>query len=104
RNMILLSGFQAGGTRGAALVRGDRTLRIFGQDVQVNAEVVQLASASAHADADELLAWMQTTPSRPATVFITHGEPDPAEALRLRVQRELGWDACIPEPCQPVDL
>src|SRR5690606_12866938 len=104
RNMILLSGCQAGGTRGAALVRGDRTLRIFRQDVEVNAEVVQLASASAHADADELLAWMRTAPARPATVFITHGEPDPADALRLRVQRELDWDACIPELYQPVDL
>lgn len=104
RNMILLSGFQAGGTRGAALVRGDRTLRIYRQDVEVNAEVVQLASASAHADTDELLAWMRTAPSRPTTAFITHGEPDPAEALRLRLQRELGWDACIPELYQPVDL
>lgn len=104
RNMILLSGFQAGGTRGASLARGDSTVRIFGQDVPVRAEVVQLASASAHADADELLAWMRGLAAPPRSVFVTHGEPDPADALRLRIQRELGWEACIPELFQPVDL
>lgn len=104
RNMILLSGFQAGGTRGAALARGDHSIRIFGQDVPVRAEVVQLASASAHADADELIGWMRSSPSAPREVFVTHGEPDPADALRLRIQRELGWNASIPELRQPVDL
>jgi metallo-beta-lactamase family protein len=104
RNMILLSGFQAGGTRGAALARGDASVRIFGQDVPVRAEVVQLASASAHADADELLAWMRTAKARPQRVFVTHGEPDPADALRVRIQRELGWDATIPELGQPYEL
>lgn len=102
RNMILLSGFQAGGTRGASLARGDATLRIYGQDVPVRAEVVQLASASAHADADELLAWMRGIPVPPRRVFVTHGEPDPSDALRIRIRRELGWDACIPELFQPV--
>lgn len=104
RNMILLSGFQAGGTRGAALARGDATVRIYGQDVPVRAEVVQLESASAHADADELLAWMRAAPAPPRKVFVTHGEPDPSDALRLRIQRELGWEACIPELFQPLDL
>ncbi|HTM70448.1 MAG TPA: MBL fold metallo-hydrolase [Luteimonas sp.] len=104
RNMILLSGFQAGGTRGAALARGDGTVRIYGQDVPVRAEVVQLASASAHADADELLAWLRGIPARPRKVFVTHGEPDPSDALRVRIQRELGWEACIPELFQPVEL
>ena len=58
RNTIVLSGFQAGGTRGAALARGDQVLRIFGRDVPIRAEVVQIESMSAHADANEILSWL----------------------------------------------
>lgn len=104
RNMILLSGFQAGGTRGAALARGDTSVRIYGEDVPVRAEVVQLHSASAHADADELIDWLRTSPKAPRRVFITHGEPDAADALRLRIERELQWHAHIPEYLEGVDL
>ena len=104
RNMILLSGFQAGGTRGAALARGDTSIRIYGQDVPVGAEVVQLSSASAHADADELIDWLRTMPRPPRRVFITHGEPDASEALRLRIDRQLQWRAHIPEFAESVDL
>lgn len=104
RNMILLSGFQAGGTRGAALARGDTTVRIYGEDVPVRAEVVQLGAASAHADADELIAWLRTAPCPPRGVFATHGEPDAADALRVRIQRELQWRVQVPEYLQQVDL
>jgi metallo-beta-lactamase family protein len=104
RNMIVLSGYQAGGTRGASLARGDREVRIYGVDVAVRAEVVQLQSASAHADADELLAWLRAAPVPPRRVFINHGEPDAAEALRLRIQRELQWDAHVPEHGERVAL
>ncbi|HEU0306243.1 MAG TPA: MBL fold metallo-hydrolase [Lysobacter sp.] len=104
RNAILLSGFQAGGTRGAALAAGASTVRIFGRDVPVKAEVIQLESASAHADADEVLAWLRSAPRTPQSVFITHGEPDAADALRVRVERELGWKAQVPEYRDTVDL
>jgi metallo-beta-lactamase family protein len=97
RNAIILCGFQAGGTRGATLAAGGRSLRIFGQDVTVNAEVVQLGAASGHADADELLAWLRSAPRPPREVFLTHGEPAASDALRLRIERELGWNATVPE-------
>lgn len=103
-NAIILSGFQAGGTRGAALANGERTLRIYGRDVPIRAEVVALESLSAHADSDQLLAWMKTSPSAPAQTFITHGEPDAADALRIRIRRELGWDARVPELGETVQL
>lgn len=104
RNAIVLCGFQAGGTRGAALAAGEKTLRIFGRDVAVAAEVVQLAAASAHADANELLAWLGAAPRRPRGVFLTHGEPAASDALRKRIQRELGWDAHVPDQRERVDL
>lgn len=104
RNMILLGGYQAGGTRGAALAAGAQTVRIFGEDVPVRAEVVQLEATSAHADADELIAWLRSAPRPPRRTFVTHGEPDPADALRLRIQRELGWPAQVPEYGEQVEL
>src|SRR3546814_2848960 len=60
RNAILLAGYQAGGTRGAALAAGKRTLRMFGREVPIRAEVVQLEGFSGHADAGELLDWMRS--------------------------------------------
>jgi metallo-beta-lactamase family protein len=104
RNAILLAGYQAGGTRGASLAAGARTLRMFGREVPIRAEVVQLQGFSGHADAGELLDWMRTAPSAPHMVYLTHGEPDAADTLRGRVQRELGWRARVPEHLERVSL
>jgi len=72
-------------------------VRIHGRDVEVNAEVVQLHSASAHADADQLLQWLRTMPQTPDQVYVVHGNPEASDALRIRVQRELGLRALVPE-------
>lgn len=104
RNAILLSGFQAGGTRGAALAAGADHLRIFGQDVPIRAEVVQLESFSGHADADEILDWMRSARRAPAMTYLTHGEPDSADTLRGRINRELKWQARVPEHLERIDL
>ncbi|MHB8911555.1 MAG: MBL fold metallo-hydrolase [Lysobacter sp.] len=104
RNAIVLCGFQAGGTRGAAIAAGARAVRIFGQDVAINAEVVQLSAASAHADGGEVLDWLRAAPHPPRGVFVTHGEPDAADAMRLRIERELGWSAHVPEYLEHADL
>ncbi|MBF6024881.1 MBL fold metallo-hydrolase [Lysobacter niastensis] len=104
RNAILLSGYQAGGTRGAALVGGAERLRMFGREVPIRAEVVQLGSFSGHADANELLDWMRGAKRHPRMTYITHGEPDAADALRGRVERELGWHARAPEHLERIAL
>lgn len=103
RNAIVLTGFQAGGTRGAALLGGARSLRIFGADVPIAAEVVSIDSMSAHADADELLEWMRPAPP-PGRVFLVHGEPAAADALRTRISRELHWHVRVPEHLETVAL
>ncbi len=97
RNMVILTGFQAAGTRGARLAAGEKTLRLHGQDRPVNAEIVQLHSASAHADANELLQWLGQMPQPPDQVYVVHGEPEASDALRQRIERELGWRAVVPE-------
>ena len=96
RNTILFAGFQAPGTRGARLVAGERVIRIFGEEIAVNAEVVNVQGLSAHAHANQLLAWLRTSPRAPRRVFVNHGEPGPADALRQRIEHELGWDAQTP--------
>ncbi|MDO8699379.1 MAG: MBL fold metallo-hydrolase [Rhodoferax sp.] len=97
RNMIILTGFQAPGTRGATLASGAKSVRIHGRDVAVNAEVVQLQSASAHADANQLLAWLRTMPQAPDQVYVVHGELGPSDELRKRITHDLGWRAMVPE-------
>lgn len=103
KNAIVLTGFQAGGTRGAALLAGADTLRIFGKDVAVRAEVHHLHTMSAHADARQTIDWMRTG-SRPSMVYVTHGEPAAADALRLRIERELHWAARVPEHGEKVTI
>ena len=97
RNMIILTGYQAPGTRGATLASGAKSVRIHGRDVEVNAEVVQLESASAHADANQLLTWLRTMPQAPDQVYVVHGEAGPADMMRSRIKHELGWRAVVPE-------
>jgi metallo-beta-lactamase family protein len=97
RNMIILTGFQAPGTRGATLASGAHSVRIHGHDVAVKAEVVCLQSASAHADGNQLIDWLRSMPSAPAQVYVVHGEGQASDTLRSRIQRELGWRAMVPE-------
>jgi metallo-beta-lactamase family protein len=95
--MVILTGFQAPGTRGATLASGASSVRIHGHDVAVKAEVVCLQSASAHADGNQLLDWLRAMPAPPAQVYVVHGESQASDTLRTRIQRELGWRAEVPE-------
>ena len=104
RSTILLSGFQAGGTRGAALVEGARELKIHGEYVPVQAEVATLDMLSAHADRNELLQWLGGFGQPPRTAFVTHGEPAASDALRRSIEEELGWSARVPEHGERVEL
>jgi len=104
RNTILFSGYQAAGTRGAAMLAGARTIRIHGQDIPVNAEIAALSTMSAHADQSELLEWLRNFKVAPRLTFITHGEPAASDALRARIERELGWATRVPEHLASVEL
>jgi metallo-beta-lactamase family protein len=97
KNMIILTGYQAPGTRGASLASGAATVRLHGRDLPVTAEIVQLHSASAHADGQQLLQWLRRMPSAPDQVYVVHGDQATSDTLRARIQRELGWRALVPE-------
>src|SRR5690606_5843421 len=104
RNTILFTGFQAGGTRGAKLVAGADRVRIHGAWLPVRAEIANLDMLSAHADQDEILAWLGGCDRAPRRTFVVHAEPEAAEALRVRIEDELGWTVEIPSYRDTVEL
>jgi metallo-beta-lactamase family protein len=85
-NTVVLTGYQAVGTRGRALQEGAHEVKILGHYVRVRAEIVTDDGFSVHADADELVAWLLAMPEAPRTVYVVHGEPTAAEALAERVR------------------
>ncbi len=96
RNVVVMAGFQAAGTRGRDLVDGARTLKMLGRHVPVRAEVIAMESLSVHADAEDLLAWVGAAPHPPGIVYVVHGEPRASEALCSRLQDELDLVAVCP--------
>jgi metallo-beta-lactamase family protein len=104
KNTILFAGFQAGGTRGAAMLSGVESVKIHGEYVPVRAQVRNLDMLSAHADADEIMRWLGGFRAAPRMTFVTHGEPAAADALRHRIEEELRWPCMVPDHGQRVEL
>lgn len=104
RNTVVLAGFQAAGTRGRRLQEGEKQLKMFGQMIPVEAEIVELSMLSAHADCDELMRWLGGFRRPPKRTFIVHGEPDASAALKVRIEREMGWSCHIPSLGEGVEL
>jgi metallo-beta-lactamase family protein len=96
RNTVVLTGYQAVGTRGRALQEGAHEVKIMGRYVPVRAEVLTDEGFSVHADAGELLSWLGELPEPPETVYVVHGEPESAHALADRIRKELGWTVAVP--------
>jgi metallo-beta-lactamase family protein len=96
RNTVVLTGYQAEGTRGRSLADGATHLKMHGQYVPVHAEVVQLQTMSVHADADEVLAWLGRMPEPPRTAYVVHGQAHASTALAGRIRTDLAWCAVTP--------
>ena len=104
RNCVVLTGYQAEGTRGRQLLEGARHLKMYGRYVPVRAEVVQVPDFSVHADADELVAWVASAEKPPHTVYVVHGEAHAGAALARRLEAELGLCAIVPSEGERVLL
>lgn len=104
RSTIVMAGYQAGGTRGAALLAGAEAIKIHGDYVPVRAEVVSLDMLSAHADQHELLRWLGGFRSQPKQCFVVHGEAESADRFRLKITERFGWDVRVPEHLERVEL
>ncbi len=104
RDAIVFPGFQVGGSRGAHLVAGATEVKIHGEYVPVRASVSHLEGVSGHADSDELMAWLRGFRRAPRQTFVVHGDPDASDALRVRIQDELGWSVRVPAHGVNVDV
>ncbi len=100
---VILVGYQAEGTPGRALVDGARTLRLFGEDLQVAAQIHTVGGLSAHAGQRALLDWYDQFEQRPALVLV-HGEPDAQAALQALVRQELAAPVHVARPGERFDL
>ena len=97
KNLILFSGFQSGGTRGANMIAGAEFVRIHGTDIPIRAEVANLETMSGHADYVEILDWLKSFRQPPRNIFLTHGEPAAADQLRQHIEKTFGWECSVPD-------
>jgi metallo-beta-lactamase family protein len=104
RNTVVLTGYQAEGTRGRQLLEGTRQLKLHGRYVPVHAEIVQVQDFSVHADASEIVGWLGQAPHEPEVVYVVHGEPPASHALARRISEDLGWCAVVPHLGERVRL
>jgi metallo-beta-lactamase family protein len=104
RNLVLFIGFQAPGTRGAIIKSGAETVKIFGEQVPIRAQVAALEQFSDHADTPELLEWLRSFQRQPRVTYLVHGEPAAAEELRQSMEQSLGWKVRVAEYKDKVPL
>ena len=101
---VLFVGYQAVGTLGRILVDGAERVKLFGEEIEVNAEVKVLAGVSGHADKNGLISWISAFNPKPVAVFIVHGEDRVAESFRLALEEEYHHNAYAPYSGSVYDL
>ena len=104
KNTVIFIGFQAPGTRGFTIKSGAPTVKIYGEEVSIRAQVAAFEQFSDHADTPELLEWLRTFSKKPDVTYLVHGEPAAASELRDTMRRELGWNVQVAEWMQKVEV
>ncbi|HEY6394636.1 MAG TPA: MBL fold metallo-hydrolase [Candidatus Binataceae bacterium] len=104
RNTVILVGYQAEGTRGRSLLEGAHALKMLGHQVEVRAEIVNVEAFSVHADRDEIVGWLASAQTKPAVVYLVHGNPAASAALREAIVTRIGLNACVPEYLESVRI
>jgi metallo-beta-lactamase family protein len=104
KNTVILVGFQAAGTRGRALLDGAAQLKIFGESFEVKARIAYIPGLSAHADAQELIRWLNDSSLKHPRVFVTHGEEEAARALKDIINKRFQWRCEIPVDGEEYEL
>jgi metallo-beta-lactamase family protein len=104
RNAVILAGFQAEGTRGRALQEGAKTIKIYGEEVPVNAEVVKMGQFSAHAGKSELLRWLGGLQTPPKQTYLIHGEPAAAQGLQGAIVEKFAWKAAVARYLETIEI
>lgn len=101
---VLIAGFQAEGTRGRRLLDGEKSIKIFGEQVPVECHVEYISSMSGHADRPELFRWLRGFKQKPKLTFTVHGEGRDLHAYAEHIRNELGWNVTVPQYMESVQL
>lgn len=101
---ILFVGYQSVGTLGRILVDGANKVKLFNEEIQVNATIDVLPGVSGHADKDGLIAWLRGFEKKPELIFVNHGDPESADAFTACLNQELGYKAAAPYSGSRFDL
>jgi metallo-beta-lactamase family protein len=101
---VIIVGYQAEGTRGRKLLDGATDIKIRGKYYDVKANIVEIQGLSAHADQQGLLNWLSELHSKPVKVFLVHGENQPADELRIKINERFGFNCSIPLMRQEFEL
>ena len=96
-SLILFIGYQAKGTLGRQILDGEKTVKIFGEEVAVKCKVRNIPGYSAHADQNQLLDWLSPMRQELKKIFITQGEGGASEALSQKIKDELAVETAVPE-------
>jgi len=104
QNTILFIGFQAEGTRGRAILEGNETVKIHGKKIDIRANIEQISGFSAHADYNEILAWLMGFNRPPKKIFVVHGEKRASEALAEKIRNFMRTEVIIPQFGEQFDL
>ncbi|MDP4236809.1 MAG: MBL fold metallo-hydrolase, partial [Bacteroidota bacterium] len=102
--VVLLTGYQAEGTLGRALLEGEKFVHIHGQQIPVKATIKTLNSYSGHADQGEIMEWLKTMPKAPKKIFLTHGEDKARLGLKAKIESDLNWNVEMPHLGWSFDL
>ena len=101
---IIFAGFQTKGTLGRRLVDGASKVKIYGEEIEVRAQIHTLGGFSAHADQEELLYWLNQFEKPPLITFVVHGEEENSLIFSQKIQNTLGWKTHLPALGESVDL
>ncbi len=93
---ILFVGYQAVGTLGRAIVEGAKEVKLFGEDIEIHAEIAVLTGISGHADNEGLIRWISEFEKKPKCVFVIHGEDSVTENFAERLRKEKNLNAYAP--------
>jgi len=104
KSCLLVVGYQSRGTLGRRLLDGDKTVRIYSQEVKVHAEIKQLTSYSAHGDQQKLLSWVKEAKTQPKKIFLVHGDNDQMMTLKDRIQTDLNIEVETPSFGTTIEL
>ncbi|MBQ5405835.1 MAG: MBL fold metallo-hydrolase [Oscillospiraceae bacterium] len=94
--MVLFVGYQSAGTLGRVIVDGAKSVKLFNEDIEVNAQIDKLPGISGHADKDGLLCWLDGFREKPKLVFVNHGDPESADSFTACLNDEKGYHAFAP--------